>query len=115
MHRNLVIFLGLILASCAGRPASPVITYGANDEKRSCNEIYVEERNLKALALKLREEDYVRNERNLLIAYTGWLLVFIPYFFLDFSDTTDVESEAAYHRMKRLAELKQKKNCQIVK
>lgn len=115
MHRKLVLILALILSSCGGRPASPVLTYGVNDEKISCSDISHEERNLRALALKLREEDYVRNERNLIIAYTGWLLVFIPYFFLDFSDATDVEGEAAYHRMKRLAELKQKKNCQIVK
>jgi hypothetical protein len=115
MRRELVIICTLILASCAGRPATPVLTFGVNDEKLSCSDIFVEERSLKALALTLREEDYVRNEHNLIIAYTGWLLVFIPYFFLDFSDATDVEGEAAYHRMKRLSELKQKKNCQIVK
>jgi hypothetical protein len=115
MHRQLVIIFTLIVASCAGRPAMPVLTFAVNDKNLSCRDIFVEERSLKALALALREEDYVRNERNIIIAYTGWLLIFIPYFFLDFSDATDVEGEAAYHRMKRLAELKQKKNCQIVK
>jgi len=114
MHRQLVIIFTLIVASCAGRPAMPVLTFGVNDEKLSCRDIFVEERSLKALALALREEDYVRNERNIIIAYTGWILIFIPYFFLDFSDATDVEGEAAFHRMKRLAELKQNKNCTTV-
>jgi len=111
MPLKLVIALSLTLASCGGRNASPVLTYQTSDAQLTCQEIHDEDRNLKNLTLGLQEEDYRRNERNLMIAYLGPFLVFVPYFFLDFSNATHEESEAAFHRSRHLAKLRNSMGC----
>ena len=102
--RYIIVFLFLVVAGCAGRPADPIAKYQVNDERLSCGHVQGELENNRKRMTELRQERQNRASHNMRYAVSNPLL-------MDLGDRVEREMEALYKRNIRLGEMLVEKKC----
>lgn len=104
-----VLAAAIALSACAGRPANPIATVQIGDERRSCEALIAEMSQIDAdIARKL--PDTQKTGKNVALGVTG-LLFIVPWFFMDFSESEQIEIEALRNRYTRLNAIAADKGC----
>ena len=111
MQLKYILALSLILVACGGRPPNPVLTSQPDDAKLTCAQIGAEKVSLEHRAYELSIEEYERDQKNIIIASVGWILLFIPYLLLENSETIDIENAALYLRSQELTKIAERLGC----
>ena len=109
----LIVVVLFFAQSCAGRAAHPVNVTQSGDVKKSCKSIRKEtkqiRRNLKKMVPVIKKADKKRT----LLAVSGAVLFFIPWFFLDLTDADKIETNAQRARHNYLVDVAKKRNCRL--
>jgi hypothetical protein len=111
MYKNIIVslFMFLLVTSCAGRQANPVMVHRYGDEQKSC----------KALEGELTfTEDEIRRlipetektGKNVGLGIAGFFLI-VPWFFMDLSKAEQIEVNALRQRYNHLLIIAGDKEC----
>jgi hypothetical protein len=104
-----LIIAGLLTSSCAGRPANPISVVQVGDESRSCEALIAEMSQIDAdIARKL--PDTQKTGKNVALGIAG-LFLLVPWFFMDFTESEQIEIEALRNRYTHLNSLAADKKC----
>ena len=99
----------LLISACAGRPANPMAVAQIGDERRSCDALISEMSQIDAnIAAKLPETQ--KTGKNVALGAAGLLLI-VPWFFMDFTESEKIEVEAMRNRYTRLNSIAADKDC----
>lgn len=105
---SLAILISL-LPACAGRSANPVSVNRVDDYRMSCASVQSEmaeiDQNIRKLLPKTE-----KTGKNVALGVAGAFL-FVPWFFMDFSEAEKVEIQAYQSRYNHLARLYNDKHC----
>jgi hypothetical protein len=104
-----VILSALVLLGCAGREAHPVSTYQYGDEKKSCKALDMELTFTEEKIQRLIPETK-KTGKNVGLGVAGVLLI-VPWFFMDFTESEQIEAEALRDRYNQLLVIATDKNC----
>jgi len=97
------------LSACAGRPANPIAVSQIGDESRSCEALIAEMSQIDAdIARKL--PDTQKTGKNVALGIAG-LFFLVPWFFMDFTESEQIEIEAMRNRYTRLNSIAADKHC----
>ena len=99
----------LMLLGCAGREAHPVSTYQYGDEKKSCKALEMELTFTEEKIQRLLPETE-KTGKNVGLGVAGVLLI-VPWFFMDFTKSEQIEAEALRDRYNQLLVIAEDKNC----
>ena len=99
----------LMLLGCAGREAHPVSTYQYGDEKKSCKALEMELTFTEEKIQRLIPETE-KTGKNVGLGVAGVLLI-VPWFFMDFTKSEQIEAEALRDRYNQLLVIAEDKNC----
>ena len=99
----------LILVGCAGREAHPVSTYQYGDEKKSCKALDMELTFTEEKIQRLLPETE-KTGKNVGLGVAGVLLI-VPWFFMDFTESERIEAEALRDRYNQLLVIAEDKDC----
>jgi len=99
----------LILVGCAGREAHPVSTYQYGDEKKSCKALDMELTFTDEKIQRLLPETE-KTGKNVGLGVAGVLLI-VPWFFMDFTKSEQIEAEALRDRYNQLLVIAEDKDC----
>jgi hypothetical protein len=99
----------LMLLGCAGREAHPVSTYQYGDEKKSCKALDMELTFTEEKIQRLLPETH-KTGKNVGLGVAGVLLI-VPWFFMDFTKSEQIEAEALRDRYNQLLVIAEDKNC----
>lgn len=111
MKKALIIFAtSVVLASCAGRYANPIIANHNSDQQLSCADIRSELSSHERTMVNLQMERSRINRVNINMGIAGSFLL-IPLFFINVTDAPEVEQYAIAGRMNKLNDLVAAKKC----
>ena len=97
------------MTACAGRPANPIAVAQIGDENRSCSALIAEMSQIDAnIAAKLPETQ--KTGKNVALGVAG-LFLLVPWFFMDFTESEQIEIEAMRNRYTRLSSIAGDKGC----
>lgn len=103
------IAVSLFLNACAGRPANPISVAQLGDDSRSCAALIAEMSQIDAsIASKLPETQ--KTGTNVALGVAG-LFFLVPWFFMDFTESEQIEIEALRNRHTRLTAIGADKGC----
>ena len=111
--RNFVVLAvaaSIALASCGGRDANPVARTHVGDEELSCTAIETEIAEIDARVQELIPQTN-KTGKNVALGVAGWFLL-VPWFFMDLSDSEQIEIQAYRERRSHLIRIADRKNCQ---
>ena len=100
MKRIAVLILTLYLAGCAGRAANPVIVQQYGDDKRSCQGLEREMSFIQGEIQRLIPKTE-KTGKNTVLGVTGFFFI-VPLFFMDLSESEQVEVNAFRQRYNHL-------------
>ena len=104
-----ILVSGVLLCSCGGRAANPVMVHQYRDDQRTCNalekEIAFTEEEIRRLVPQTE-----KTGKNVALGITGFLLI-IPWFFMDLSKAEQIEVNALRQRYNHLVILASDKEC----
>lgn len=99
----------LLTTACAGRTPNPVSEYQYGDEKKSCERLRADISSINAeIAALLPDAD--KTGQNVALGVAGAFLI-VPWFFMDFSESEQVEVNALRRRHNNLVGISSEKNC----
>lgn len=101
----------LMIASCGGRAANPVMVQQYGDQKKSCRALESEMVSIQQEIARLVPETD-KNGKNVALGVAG-ALVLIPWFFMDFGHAEEEEVNAYRQRYNSLASIAEDKRCDI--
>lgn len=103
------VIAAILLAGCAGRPANPISVSQIGDESRSCDALIAELSQIDAdVARKL--PDTKKTGTNIALGVAG-IFFLVPWFFMDFTESEQIEIEALRNRYTRLNSIAADKGC----
>lgn len=98
-----------VLAGCGGRAANPVMVSQYGDQKKSCEALQVEmSQNQQEISRMLPETE--KTGMNTALGIAG-LFIIVPWFFMDFSESEQIEVNAYRQRYNHLALVAMDKQC----
>jgi hypothetical protein len=99
-----------LVTSCAGRTPHPIPEHYPTDHVLTCIEIRAQEAAIdREVAALLPKTD--KTGHNLLLGATGGLALGIPWFFMDFTKSEQIEIDAYRRRYLVLQQLETEKHC----
>lgn len=112
--KNLIVsLLVVVMVGCAGRAANPVMVQQYGDQNKSCEALEKEltfiESEVQRLAPKTE-----KTGKNVGLGVAGALFI-VPWFFMDFSESEQVEIDAFRRRYNHLIILAEEKKCGLTK
>lgn len=99
----------LLTSACAGRTANPVSEYQYGDEKKSCSRLRADISNINSEIVALLPSAN-KTGKNVALGVAGAFFL-VPWFFMDFSDSEQVEINALRRRHNNLIGISAEKNC----
>ena len=111
MKKISTLFICFALAACGGRAPDPVITFQKSDAQLTCQQIEQEKKLLFTRNNQLDEEIKQRDTKNLVIGSVGWILIFLPYVFLDTSDSIEQDQISIYYRLQEMEKIRSRLAC----
>lgn len=115
MNKNLqsrvAIFIcfAFVVAGCGGRAANPVMVSQYGDQRKSCEALEVEmSQNQQEISRILPETE--KTGTNTALGVAGLFLI-VPWFFMDFSESEQIEVNAYRQRYNHLALVAMDKQC----
>lgn len=108
---NLHVLLAALLfvSACAGRAANPIAAVQIGDDRRSCDALIAEMSQIDSnIAAKL--PDTQKTGKNVALGVAG-LFLLVPWFFMDFTQSEQIEIEAMRNRYTRLNSIAADKGC----
>ena len=110
MNKKLIISLLIIaMSGCAGRAANPVMVQQYGDQNKSCEAIEKELTFIESEVGRLAPKTE-KTGKNVGLGVAGALLI-VPWFFMDFSESEQVEIDAFRRRYNHLIILAEDKKC----
>jgi hypothetical protein len=111
MKKTLIILAtAVVLASCVGRHANPILANHSSDRQMSCASIQGELSAHERSMINLQVERSRINRDNINMGIAGTFLL-IPLLFINVSDAPEVEQYAIAGRMNKLNDLSAAKKC----
>lgn len=110
MKTALIIAASISLAGCAGRPANPVMVQQYGDNAKSCAALELEMASIEAEVNRLIPKTD-KTGKNAALGVTGAFLL-VPLFFMDFSQSEQIEINAYRQRYNHLAIISMEKGCE---
>lgn len=110
MRRLIILLQVLMLVSCAGRAAHPVMVQQYGDSNKSCDAIEYELMLIEGEIAKLQPQTK-KAGKNTVLGVTGAIFI-IPLFFIDLSKAEQEEIQAYRQRYNHLLILAIDKNCE---
>lgn len=101
----------MLLAGCGGRDARPVAVAQPTDSMLSCPLLMAEISGNNSRAVSLLDEKKDAENSNVAIGVAGALLFWPALFFMDLSDTEEIEMRALRDRNNYLAQLALAQDC----
>lgn len=106
---SLFVCFTFLLAGCGGRAANPVMVSQYGDQRKSCEALQVEmSQNQQEISRMLPETE--KTGANAALGVAG-LFLLVPWFFMDFSESEQIEVNAFRQRYNHLALVAMDKNC----
>ena len=106
---SLAICFMFVLVGCGGRAANPIMVAQYGDQRKSCEALQVEmSQNHQEVARLLPETE--KSGYNAAMGVAG-LFILIPWFFMDFSESEQIEVNAYRQRYNHLALVAMEKKC----
>jgi hypothetical protein len=106
---SLFVCFTFVLAGCGGRAANPVMVSQFGDQRKSCEALQVEmSQNQQEISRMLPETE--KTGANAALGVAG-LFLLVPWFFMDFSESEQIEVNAFRQRYNHLALVAMDKNC----
>ena len=106
---SLFVCFAFVLAGCAGRAANPVMVSQYGDQRKSCEAIQIEmSQNQQEISRMLPETE--KTGKNTFLGVAGLFLI-VPWFFMDFSESEQIEVNAYRQRYNHLALVAMDKKC----
>ena len=99
----------LILASCGGRAANPIMVAQYGDDRRGCEALELEMQQMQDSIQKLMPKTD-KTGKNVALGVTGAFFI-IPLFFMDLSQSEQIEVNAYRERYNHLAIIATDKGC----
>lgn len=99
----------LLTTACAGRTANPVSEYQYGDEKKSCERLRAEISNINS-EISALIPNTEKTGKNVALGVAGWFLI-VPWFFMDFTESEQIEINALRRRHNNLVAISAEKNC----
>ncbi|MEI8363329.1 MAG: hypothetical protein WCG35_08945 [Betaproteobacteria bacterium] len=113
-NKKLIVSLLIIaMAGCAGRAANPVMVQQYGDQNKSCEAIEKELTFIESEVGRLAPKTE-KTGKNVGLGVAGALLI-VPWFFMDFSESEQVEIDAFRRRYNHLIILAEDKKCGLAK
>jgi len=110
LRKSGVLFLlALMLLGCGGREARPVSTYQYGDQEKSCKALDMEMQFTEEKIQRLLPETK-KTGKNVGLGVAGVFLI-VPWFFMDFTKSEQIEAEALRDRYNQLLVLAVDKDC----
>lgn len=103
--------LVLTIASCAGRPANPVLVQQYGDNKKSCATLEKEMVFIQTEIQRLVPETE-KTGTNTALGITGFFFI-VPLFFMDLSESEQIEINAYRQRYNHLIIIASEKKCDV--
>jgi hypothetical protein len=98
-----------VLAGCGGRAANPVMVSQFGDQRKSCEALQVEmSQNQQEISRLLPDTN--KDGANAFLGVAG-LFLLVPWFFMDFSESEQIEVNAYRQRYNHLALVAMDKKC----
>lgn len=98
-----------IVVGCGGRAANPIMVSQYGDHKKSCETLQVEmSQNQQEISRMLPETE--KTGTNVALGVVGLFLI-VPWFFMDFSESEQIEVNAYRQRYNHLALVAMDKDC----
>lgn len=104
------ILTAIIITSCGGRTAAPVVINQPNDENKNCQEIELEMTIIEKKIMRLIPMQAKKTKKNIALGVTGYLCI-VPLFFMDLSDAEQIELDAFKKRYNHLLAIGLNKKC----
>jgi hypothetical protein len=101
----------LILSACAGRPANPVLVQQYGDNKKSCSTLEKEMVLIQTDIQRLIPETE-KTGTNTALGVTGFFFI-VPLFFMDLSESEQIEINAFRQRYNHLMIIASEKKCDV--
>lgn len=105
------ITLVVILSACAGRPANPVMVQQYGDNTKSCSTLEKEMTLIQAEIQRLIPETE-KTGKNTALGVTGFFFI-VPLFFMDLSESEQIEINAYRQRYNHLMIIASEKKCDV--
>lgn len=99
-----------VLAGCAGRAANPIMIQQYGDNAKSCQALELDMAFIESEVQRL-VPDTEKTGKNVALGVTGAFLL-VPLFFMDFSQSEQIEVNAYRQRYNHLAILSMEKGCE---
>lgn len=103
--------LVLIISACAGRPANPVMVQQYGDHKKSCSTLEKEMSVIQAEIQRLIPKTE-KTGKNAALGITGFFFI-VPLFFMDLSESEQIEINAFRQRYNHLMIVASEKKCDV--
>lgn len=114
MNKKLAVGLLIVgLVGCAGRAANPVMVQQYGDQNKSCEAIEKELSYIESEVQRLAPKTE-KTGKNVGLGVAGAFLL-VPWFFMDFSESEQVEIDAFRRRYNHLIILAEDKKCGLAK
>jgi hypothetical protein len=101
----------LILSACAGRPANPVMVQQYGDKQKSCSTLEQEMALIQTEIQRLIPETE-KTGTNTALGVAGFFLI-VPLFFMDLSQSEQIEVNAFRQRYNHLMIVASEKKCDV--
>jgi len=98
-----------LLSACGGRAANPVMINQYGDNKKSCRALEMEMTNTQSEIQNLIP-DTEKTGKNVVLAVTG-AIILVPWFFMDLTQSEQIEVNALRQRYNNLAVIAVDKRC----
>ena len=105
----LLLAVSLTISACGGRPANPVMVEQYGDDRRSCKALEMEMSNTQQEIQQLIPQTD-KTGKNVALGVAGWFLI-VPWFFMDLSQSEQIEVNALRQRYNHLAIIAEDKRC----
>lgn len=106
---SLFVCFTFVLAGCGGRAANPVMVSQYGDQRKSCEALQVEmSQNQQEISRMLPETE--KTGTNTFLGVAGLFLI-VPWFFMDFSESEQIEVNAYRQRYNHLGLVAMDKKC----
>jgi hypothetical protein len=111
LHNIFIVLLSciFIIVGCGGRAANPIMISQYGDQRKSCEALEMEMSQTHQEISRILP-DTEKTGKNALLGITGVFLL-VPFFFMDFSESEQIEVNAYRQRYNHLALIAMEKKC----